>query len=367
MLRRLTLGAGCLLTVVTAGAVAAAAASDSAPPGGLTWGACEEGIEEPFECATLTVPLDYSQPAGATIDLALIRYPAEPAVREGAILLNPGGPGGSGYEFAASAAGRSTSRWASAAASTSSASIHAVSTAPAASTASTTLRPTRSLYSDDTPDDDAEYAATIAREVAFGQACRQVYGDTLRQYSTENTARDMDMIRAALGDEQLSYLGVSYGTYLGGVYATLFPERVRAMVLDSAFEPSGDSEYDQWVTQLVGFEQAFEQLGGVVRGIDRVRLPRGRCRGAVGRPDRRPRSEPGEVGQRPARQPGGDGDGDGVGDVQRDRLASARQRSCRGGGGRRDRPAADGRRLQRSVRRRHLRQPPPVRPRHTLR
>ena len=66
------------------------------------------------------------------------------------------------------------------------------------------------------------------------------------------------MIRAALGDEQLSYIGISYGTYLGGVYATLFPERVRAMVLDSAYEPSGDSEYDQWVTQLLGFEQAFD-------------------------------------------------------------------------------------------------------------
>ena len=92
----------------------------------------------------------------------------------------------------------------------------------------------------------------------FGAACQAVYGDTLRHYSTENTARDMDMIRAALGDEQLSYLGISYGTYLGGVYATLFPERVRAMVLDSAYEPTGDSEYDQWVTQPVGFEQAFD-------------------------------------------------------------------------------------------------------------
>src|SRR5262245_6940643 len=104
MLRRLTLGAVCLLTAVTAGAVTVAASTESVPPGGLTWGACEEGIDEPFDCATLTVPLDYAQPDGETIDLALIRYPAEPAVREGAILLNPGGPGGSGYDFAAGAA-----------------------------------------------------------------------------------------------------------------------------------------------------------------------------------------------------------------------------------------------------------------------
>jgi pimeloyl-ACP methyl ester carboxylesterase len=258
MLRRLSLGAGCLLAVGPPAAIPAIAATESAPPpGGLTWGACEEGIEAPFDCATLTVPLDYTQPDGATIDLALIRYPANPAVREGAILLNPGGPGGSGYEFAAAASEsldfemglggrfdiigfdpRGVDR---------SGGIDCIDDGAIEEL----------LYSDDTPDDAEEEAVSVARQAAFGQTCREVYGDALRHYSTENTARDMDAIRAALGDEQLSYLGVSYGTYLGGVYATLFPERVRAMVLDSAYEPSGDSERDQWVTQLLGFEQAF--------------------------------------------------------------------------------------------------------------
>ena len=194
-----------------------------------------------------------------------------------------------------------------------------------------------------------------------GQACRQVYGDTLRHYSTENTARDMDMIRAALGDEQLSYIGVSYGTYLGGVYATLFPERVRAMVLDSAYEPTGDSEYDQWVTQLVGFEQAFANWAAWCEEGTRVRLHRRRRRRPLGSPDRRPRGDPGEVRQRPAGQPRGDGDGDDVGDVQRARLAVARRRPRRRRGGRRHRPAGDGRRLQRAVERRDVRQHPPVR------
>ena len=203
------------------------------------------------------MPIDYNDPAGPTIDLALIRYPAEPAVREGAILLNPGGPGGSGFEFAATAAEaldfemglgghfdiigfdpRGVDR---------SGGIDCIDDAAIEAL----------LYADDTPDDPVEAAASVAQQKMFGNACQQVYGDTLRNYSTENTARDMDAIRAALGDEQLSYIGVSYGTYLGGVYAALFPDRVRAMVLDSAYEPSGDSEYDQWVTQLVGFEQAF--------------------------------------------------------------------------------------------------------------
>ncbi len=260
MLRTLTAGGVVLLAVVvvpTGPSVSAADRIAAAPPGSLAWGACEEGTGEAFECATLAVPLDYDDPTGPTIDLALIRYPAEPAIREGAILLNPGGPGGSGFEFAATAAEaldfemglggrfdiigfdpRGVDR---------SAGIDCIDDQAIEAL----------LYADDTPDDAVEAAASVAQQKMFGDACRQVYGDTLRHYSTENTARDMDMIRAALGDEQLSYIGVSYGTYLGGVYATLFPDRVRAMVLDSAYEPSGDSEYDQWVTQLVGFEQAF--------------------------------------------------------------------------------------------------------------
>jgi pimeloyl-ACP methyl ester carboxylesterase len=260
MLRTLTAGGVVILAVVAVPTSPGLSAGDritTAPPGSLAWGTCEEGAGEAFECATLAVPLDYDDPTGPTIDLALIRYPAEPTIREGAILLNPGGPGGSGYEFAASAAElldfemglggrfdiigfdpRGVDR---------SGGIDCID-----DRAIETL-----LYADDTPDDAAEAAASVAQQKMFGQACQQIYGDALRHYSTENTARDMDAIRAALGDEQLSFIGVSYGTYLGGVYATLFPERVRAMVLDSAYEPSGDSEYDQWVTQLVGFEEAF--------------------------------------------------------------------------------------------------------------
>ena len=217
------------------------------------------------------------------------------------------------------------------------------------------------LYADDTPDDAAEAAASVAQQKMFGDACRQVYGDTLRHYSTENTARDMDMIRAALGDEQLSYIGVSYGTYLGGVYATLFPERVRAMVLDSAYEPTGDSEYDQWVTQLAGFEQAFANWAawceeGTECAFTDVDVG-ARWDRLIASLEANPvKSDSG----RPVNHVG-DGDGDGVGDVQRARLARARRRPRRGRGGRRHRPAGDGRRLQRAGERRDVRQHPPVR------
>jgi pimeloyl-ACP methyl ester carboxylesterase len=250
--------------VLLAGAIApvapgsaSAGSPRTAPVDELAWGPCEEGIAEVFECATLAVPLDYSDPGGATIDIAVIRLPARPDGRVGAILLNPGGPGASGFDYTSAAAEaidfqmglegrfdiigfdpRGVDR---------SGGIDCIEDA--------TLDAL--VYTDDTPDDAGEAAATIAQRKMVGAKCQEVYGDTLRHYSTENTARDMDMIRAALGDEQLSYIGISYGTYLGGVYATLFPERVRAMVLDSAYEPTGDSEYDQWITQRVGFDQAF--------------------------------------------------------------------------------------------------------------
>ena len=109
MLRTLTASGAGLLAALVVPSVPAFSAADqpaTAPPGTLAWGPCdeEEGLTDVFESATLTVPLDYDDPAGATIDIALIRYPAEESIREGAILLNPGGPGGSGFDFAAAAA-----------------------------------------------------------------------------------------------------------------------------------------------------------------------------------------------------------------------------------------------------------------------
>lgn len=227
------------------------------PQAAIQWGACEDDVDPEFECATLSVPLDYANPAGEQLALALIRLPAAAGRREGAVLLNPGGPGGSGYDFTANAAnaldgglgleGR----------------FDLVGFDPRGVERSNGLRCQSdaeidaAVYLDDTPDSPAEAAQLEATDRAFGAACVAKYGDTLRHYSTDNTARDMDMIRAALGDEQISYLGISYGTFLGAIYATLFPDRVRAMVLDSASERTGETSFQGTMTQLVGFEGAF--------------------------------------------------------------------------------------------------------------
>lgn len=226
--------------------------------GSLDWGTCKDpnAKDAALQCATLKVPLDYDNPTGDSIIMALIRLPAT-GDRLGAVLFNPGGPGGSGFDpiafsgtSIATALGidssfdlvgfdpRGVDR---------SGGIHCV----------TNAFEDKHLYVDDTPDTPEEQALKDDAHTGFIDGCKQKYGDTLRFYSTANTARDIDAIRVALGDDQISFLGVSYGTYLGATYASMFPDRVRAMVLDSAFEPNGDTVDQQYETQLIGFEGAF--------------------------------------------------------------------------------------------------------------
>ena len=241
--------------------------ADSSPPAvtepastsTLTWGPCDDpsASDPSLECATLPVPRDYAATDGDSIDLALIRVPAaNSATRKGAILTNPGGPGGSGFDFAANAAGAIAQQMALS-------DFDIIGFDPRGVDRSGGIRcqtdadADKFSYLDDTPDTPAEQALLDASETAFANACKAKFGDTLAVYSTANTARDMDSIRVALGDEKISYIGISYGTYLGAVYATMFPDRVRAMVLDSAYAPGGDTVEEQYKTQLVGFENAF--------------------------------------------------------------------------------------------------------------
>ena len=235
--------------------------------GTLDWGPCDDPAAEgddTLECATLTVPLDHTDPEGDTIDLALVRVPASND-RAGAVLFNPGGPGGSGFEFIAYSGSVIQSQLGLG-------DFDIVGFDPRGVDRSNGIRCVddafmdEHLYLDDTPDTPEEEALLEEDGNGFVEGCRANYGDTLQFYSTEATARDMDLIRAAMGDEQISYLGISYGTYLGAVYATLFPERVRAMALDSAYEPNGDSVEEQYLTQIVGFEGAFDDWAAWCEG-----------------------------------------------------------------------------------------------------
>lgn len=232
--------------------------TEPAPTPSLDWGRCDDDAasDPDLECATLTVPLDHSDPSGGTIDLALVRVPATDS-RKGAILTNPGGPGGSGFDFIAYSGSVIQSSLGLGA-------YDIVGFDPRGVDRSNGIRCVddafmdEHLYLDDTPDTPEEQALLDEDSTGFVDGCQKEYGDTLRFYSTEAAARDMDLIRAGLGDDRIGYLGISYGTYLGAVYASLFPDRVRAMALDSAYEPNGDSVDEQYLTQIVGFEKAFD-------------------------------------------------------------------------------------------------------------
>ncbi|WP_051796949.1 alpha/beta hydrolase [Catenuloplanes japonicus] len=228
-------------TLLAAAAVTGAPAAAAARTGvfytqTLTWTPCDDN-ELVLDCTDVTVPVDWSHPAGETISLRVHRHrAAEPG--RGSLLLNPGGPGGPGkpfLEFAARLFSRPVIDG-----------FDLVSFDPRGVGESSPLRcPAEAdaafLASDPSPDDLRE---RIAREQAtrtWVRACRAASGPLFDHVDTVSAARDLDVLRAVLGDEKLSYYGGSYGTRLGLRYADLFPTRIARMVLDAVVDPAQDN------------------------------------------------------------------------------------------------------------------------------
>lgn len=222
----------------------AAAASSDVPPGlrgyyrqRPAWTDCDGG----FECATLKVPLDYARPAAGRLEIAVIRLRAQGGKRLGSLVINPGGPGASGVGFARTSARTAFSP-------TVRARFDIVGFDPRGVGASSPVRCLTgaqfdAYYAvDTTPDTPAERKNLDLAQRAFARGCQANSGRILPHVGTPDAARDMDVLRAALGERRLTYLGFSYGTYLGATYADLFPARVRAMVLDGALDPTKDAE-----------------------------------------------------------------------------------------------------------------------------
>ncbi|RJL31877.1 alpha/beta hydrolase [Bailinhaonella thermotolerans] len=216
----------------------------------LDWSDCGDG----FECAKLAVPLDYDNPGGDRIEISVIRLPAQGSGRIGSLLVNPGGPGGSGVEYARSASSIVSPALLRA--------FDIVGFDPRGVGGSTAVRclPAERLDHflglDNTPDSAAEIAELEKGAREFGEGCRARSGKLLPHVSTADAARDMDVLRAALGDQGLTYLGKSYGTLLGAYYAELFPARVRALVLDGAVDPQVPP-LEMSAAQARGFEVAL--------------------------------------------------------------------------------------------------------------
>lgn len=251
--RKLGLVATLLIGSIMIALPAGTASSAPGNGGAVHWSPCFKDIAAEFaefippefgpptyECANVPVPLDYDKPNGAKISISMVRLPAlDPDNRIGSVFLNPGGPGGSGVEFAVFGAPflyspelRSQ--------------FDMVGFDPRGILRSTALKCFGNLNQAfgvfdapvfAFPKSPDEVEAWVSDEQDLADACDQRGNKVLGHMSTANVARDMDLLREAVGDEQLTYAGYSYGSYLGVTYANLFPENVRALIVDGVLDP----------------------------------------------------------------------------------------------------------------------------------
>lgn len=230
-------------TASTAASAASAAAPDRKPvPASvvpeLRWEPCGKGLEA-FQCATAQVPLDYDQPRGGTIRLALTRLPAsDPGRRIGTLFTNPGGPGGSGVDFVQSGAPALYPAEVRARFDILGFDPRGVARSTPATCFATQEDETAYLGSTLAFPITAAQERRYDREAkALARSCAATSKVRFQHISTANVARDMDLLRRAVGDAKLSYAGYSYGTFLGATYTKLFPRKVRALVLDGTLDP----------------------------------------------------------------------------------------------------------------------------------
>lgn len=206
------------------------------------------------DCASVQVPLDYAQPDGKAIHVAVLRIPAS-GERRGALFVNPGGPGGSALQFAAALPGVLPDAIGER--------FDIVGVEPRGLQGSAHIDcevDYTELYRiDPTVDSPADRDAMVTSAEEYATACASQAGDLLPHVGTRDDARDIDSVRAAMGDAQLSYFGGSYGTVIGQIYADLFPTRVKAMVLDGIVE-LGPSGLELALSQSAGFEVALQRF-----------------------------------------------------------------------------------------------------------
>jgi pimeloyl-ACP methyl ester carboxylesterase len=217
----------------------------------ITWHDCGAG----FQCGAYRAPLDYAHPQGQRLTLAVVRLPAEGA-RKGSLLINPGGPGGSGVSFVRDAARQFGADLRK--------NYDLIGFDPRGVNQSRPLircltgKELDTFFATDTsPDNQAQLNDLVRVSKEWADACKTRVPNLLPYVGTVNAARDMDILRAALGDRGLTYYGASYGTYLGANYAELFPKHVRALVLDGAVDPKLSADAVN-IEQAKGFDTAVQ-------------------------------------------------------------------------------------------------------------
>ncbi|WP_189188370.1 alpha/beta hydrolase [Streptomyces albiflavescens] len=244
-----------------------AVAADRAAATGIHFGKCAKEQDAPgsLQCGTVTVPLDYAHPDGKRIKLTVSRVKASgkdaknskrKVPRQGSLVYNPGGPGASSMDFPLAGFLPAWQRIAAA--------YDLVGYAPRGVDRSAPLScqdPKRFVKAPSqapTFPSESYKQERIAEAKAYARGCAERSGSALRHYTSLNNARDLEVLRAALGEPKLTFMGASYGTYFGALYATLFPSHVRRMVFDSAVNPDPDLIwYRNNLDQSVAFERRW--------------------------------------------------------------------------------------------------------------
>jgi pimeloyl-ACP methyl ester carboxylesterase len=252
-----------------------------------------------MDCASVEVPLDYAHPEGKHIELSVARVKAR-GDRIGPLFVNPGGPGGSAQELASALPSLAPDRIAE--------HFDIVAVEPRGIDGSAPFScgiDYKEMYSEDpTVEDAADRDRMIATAKRVAEGCEHGAGDELAHIGTRDVARDMDAVRAAMGDAQLSYFGISYGTAIGQEYAELFPQRLRAMVIDGVVE-LGKPGLQLAAEQAAGFEVALQRFADSckalgcktddpIRAVEQVQAKAERP-GGIPAPDADRSAGPGEV------------------------------------------------------------------------
>ncbi|MDX2931479.1 alpha/beta hydrolase [Streptomyces ipomoeae] len=248
--------AAVLAGMVTAVPADASAGSAAAPVAKLAWKKCATSDYPTLQCASLKVPLNHDKPQGRKIALALSRIPHTAKKYQGPLLVNPGGPGGSGITLAGFVASSLPKKVA--------AQYDVIGFDPrgvGAGKPALDCKPGNfaPVRPNSLPTSAKIEQANLKRARSFATACATKYADVLPYIDTISAVKDMDAIRKALGAKKINYFGYSYGTYLGAVYAKLFPNRVRRAVLDSVVDPTG-VWYDDNLQQDYAFNDRHRAL-----------------------------------------------------------------------------------------------------------
>jgi len=233
----------------------------------IKWRTCFDTLQ----CTDVLVPIDYTNIKQGTFKISVLKHPASNKQdRIGSMFVNPGGPGASGVEYAYSAEYIVSPQLL--------ALFDIVGFDPRGVGRSAPIRcltddeADANYASDSKPDTPAEFETLVKESQDYVAKCEK-NTKNLTAYSTENAARDMDVIRAVLGDKKLNYLGKSYGTYLGTIYAQLFPDKVGRLVLDGAIDPHA-TPVQQSLTQAVGFDNALDAFIKDCLQLDTCPLPK---------------------------------------------------------------------------------------------